>query len=551
MMFGVLVDVSGSMEMSYALERSRRDANVERVHAIITTIINIVNREVTHYDRPESIFVSAFGLDTKNVNTCDLVALLDLIAGREDLRREKGEDKAWNELADLISGPEDLRCQSGHEALIGLAKRENAPHAEQLIKKYLSESQARDLYKILCFDKSLMSEMSDILPQPDSRDLKKLKMLPSKWEQKAVHRSEPYKFAEKLLQIRDNIIKRSLHCIEKPEPRPVQYVSELLEYLDLSQFSSRAHSESLHSRIRELIDSIKPYIFGGTPMCKAMYHALTVFKGAEAKSKVLFILSDGMSADGDPRPIAQEFQDLGIQIVTCYLTADRIYNPRCLLDKADPKWPKDGRSVLFEMSSTMRNIDPPVSYLVDAKWELPSSGESRLFIQANSLDVVNEVCETVVSQMNNPCDALVDMLEKVSLATYINQRNAEFEPKKQVESTCYANAVAAVFHLAMQRIIGREGRDTDFYAIRVRLIQEYGKSGANTRKVLEEVCPEYRLHFREVDETHARQALNKRQPVVATFFLSKEEWENFSKFYKKSPKGILQNSDVTGGLNVC
>ena len=130
----------------------------------------------------------------------------------------------------------------------------------------------------------------------------------------------------------------------------------------------------------------------------------------------------------------------------------------------------------------MRNIDPPVSYLVDAKWELPSSGESSLFIQANSLDIVNEACETVVSRINDPCDVLVDIIEKVPLATYINQRNAEFEPMEQVESTCYANAVAAVFHLAMHRIIGRQGGYPDFYTIRERLIQEYGKTHAKTRK---------------------------------------------------------------------
>ena len=189
------------------------------------------------------------------------------------------------------------------------------------------------------------------------------------------------------------------------------------------------------------------------------------------------------------------------------------------MDKAPPDW-SDGRLTLFEMSSTMRNIDPPVSYLVDAGWTLPASGESRLFVQANSLDVVDELCRTVISQLTNPCDALVDILEKVPLATYINQTNAEFEPKKQDGGTCYANAVAAVFHLAMHRIVGREGGyPPDFYEIRDRLVHEYGKHGASTIRVLEKVCPEYRLHFREVDETHARQAINNRRPVVARVFL--------------------------------
>ena len=536
-MFGVLVDVSGSMQSAYALDRSR-DANVERVHAIITTIINIVKREVIHHDRQASIFVSAFGL-CRTTDTCDLISLLDCIAGPRELRGR----------------------EVGHEALIELAKRNGAAHAEKWIKDHLSDSQAQDLYRVLCFDPSLIPSLIELLPGPTGApaavalnvmNFVSFGVVGNYVEGRAVHNSEAYQFAEKLIRDKDNIINRALERMQKPKPRSVRYVSELLDDLNLSKGSSAAtsesSSESLHDRIQELIDPIKPYIFGGTPMHKAMNDALAIFKEAEVKSKVLFILSDGASGDGDPRPIAQKLHNSDVTIVTCYLTADHIDNPRCLLDKAHPSWPNDGRSVLFDMSSTMRNIDPPLSYLVDAKWEVPSSGVSRLFVQANSLDVVDEVCETVVSQMTNPCDALVDILAKVPLSTYINQRNAEFEPKKQDGGTCYANAVAAVFHLAMHRIIGREGGYPDFYTIRDRLIEEYGKKGANTRRVLENVCPEYRLHVCQVDETHARQALNKRRPVVTTFSLFDEQWTKFSAFYRKSPKKILQKNDVGGEL---
>ena len=202
------------------------------------------------------------------------------------------------------------------------------------------------------------------------------------------------------------------------------------------------------------------------------------------------------------------------------------------------------------MSSTLKNTHTPISYLVDANWELPPSGRSRLFIQANSLDVVNEFCKIVVSQMTESCDALVHLLERVPLATYINQRNAGFEPKQQEKATCYANAIAAVFHLAMYRIVGREGGVPDFYAIRKRIIDEYGVDSAYTDQVLTKVCPEYRLHFHEVDETGARQAINKRQPVVATFSLYLDQWEKFSAFYEKTPKGILEKCDITGEFYV-
>lgn len=560
-MCGVLVDVSGSMESAYDLDASR-DAKVERIHTILTTIINIVNKEVAHHGREDSIFVSAFGL-CKAAGTCDLIGLLDLIAGPADMRGRKG----------------------GHEALIELAHRRQAPHFDEWIRKHLSKSEAEDLYRVLCIDQTLIPEIIELIPPKQTTNRVAtgktalnatavvlgtglgfavpglgLVLGPALGlavglggghiaEKGAVHNSEAYQFAQKLIRDKDDIINRTLQRIQYPKPRGVQYVSDLLESLNLSKKSS---TKTLHEEIREQIDPIKPYIFGGTPMCQAMNDAVAVFRNAEEQSKVLFILSDGQSADGDPLPIAQRLQGMGVTIVTCYLTADYIDNPKCLLDKADPTWltkdgrSKDGKSTMFEMSSTMRNTVTPVSYLVDADWELPPSGESRLFVQANSLDVVNEICETVVSQMANPCDTMVDILAKVPLATYINQRNDEFTPKRQDGGTCYANAIAAVFHLAMNRIVGRDGGVPDFYLIRDRLIKEYGKDGASTIGVLEKVCPEYRLHYQQVDETNAREALNKRRPVVATFSLYEDQWTKFSAFYKKSPKGILQRSDVEG-----
>ena len=599
-MFGVLVDVSGSMESAYALDRSS-DASVERTHAILTTIMNIVKREVAHHDRRESIFACAFGLNkegTQGIVTCDLISLLEYIAG----------------------GPRD-----GHQALIDLAKQHEAPQAEPWIRNHLSQLEARILYTALCSDPSLIQKLVELIPSsqasssasPSALSSKLLrKFLPSShtvvstmplsMQKVAVHKSEAYKLACEIiddppapLPLQDML--QSMH---HPQPRPVQHVTEMLDDLLQSKVSSALSSQSLHDRIHELLEPIKPYIFGGTPMCTALNDAVAVFRETNVTQKVLFILSDGHSTDGDPRPIAGELRDLGITIVTCFLTSDHIDNPRRLHYEVDPSWcPEshsqcptcynvyptglswcptcpnsgcplchswsatcrcwmwsycdglmcptcDSRAVLFEMSSTLKNTHTPISYLVDANWELPPSGRSRLFIQANSLDVVNEFCKIVVSQMTESCDALVHLLERVPLATYINQRNAGFEPKQQEKATCYANAIAAVFHLAMHRIVGREGGVPDFYAIRKRIIDEYGVDSAYTDQVLTKVCPEYRLHFHEVDETGARQAINKRQPVVATFSLYLDQWEKFSAFYEKTPKGILEKCDITGEFYV-
>ena len=564
-MFGILVDVSGSMQTAYALDRSS-DANVDRTHAIFTTVMNIVKREVVHHNRQDSIFVCAFGLcePTETV----LADLSPFASDAAETRvRETPVTCDLVSLLEYIAGPKDSRGKDGYEALIDLAKRHEAPHAEPWIKKHLSEPEAGILHKCLCYDTSLIPKLINLIPYQVTATtatvaystVTKVLSLTGAVEARntqeseaaLVHRSQAYKLAREIIE------NARLPIVEQPTPRPVQDVSELLDYLLLqSKVSSSAFasarsspSESLHDRIHEFLEHIKPYIYGGTPMCKALNDAVSVFKKTNADPKVLFVLSDGQSADGNPRPIAQQLRGLGVTIVTCFLTSDHIDNPRRLSDEADPDWRKSsekGTLAMFEMSSTIKNTHTPVSYLIDANWELPPSGVSRLFVRANSLDVVNEMCKIVVSQMTKNCDALVHILEKVPLAIYINQKNAEFEPKTQEGGTCYANAIAAVFHLAMHRIVGREGGIPDFLEIRDRIIKEYGVHGAATKKVLEKVCPEYRLRFRQVDETGARQAINERRPVVARFMLYAPQWTKFSTFYKRTPKGILNKSDVTG-----
>ena len=285
-------------------------------------------------------------------------------------------------------------------------------------------------------------------------------------------------------------------------------------------------------------------------MCKALKEAFAVFKEKKDAKNCLLFRMDHQQTDGDPLPTAEKLRSMGVITATCYLTSSPIPNPKKLYDKTDSTISQctDGRNVLFKMSSVLENTQPPITNLVDAQWELSPSGESCLFFQANSLDVVNEFCETVIVQMTMSCDALVDLVGKVDLATLINQENAQFKAKEQELETCYANAIAAVFYLAMHRIVDREGGHPDFYDIRERIVDEYGYEGAYTDNVLENVSGEYCLHYVEVDGNGARQALNERRPVVARFIWYEEEVERFNDFFSKNPKGTLRKDDLRGEL---
>ncbi len=141
-------------------------------------------------------------------------------------------------------------------------------------------------------------------------------------------------------------------------------------------------------------------------------------------------------------------------------------------------------------------------------------------------------------------DALSELLVSVDLDIYISQSTSEFEAKEQLGRTCYANASAAVLHLAMQRILGREGGYPDFDVLKDNMIETYGMHGSNTSKVLQEICPEYRLRSQEVCIKRAMEAVVKKRPIVASFHLTDGEWEAFSNFYHYNPTGILTQNEL-------
>ena len=509
-MFGALLDVSGSMEQSFAASYDKSDAltdnNVKRSHGIVTTLGNIVNQEITSYERKDLVFASAFGLNAskcEDADTCDFISLLE-------------EREVLQEFHKILDRYENKHPHDGHEILIDFAMSKNAPHAVPWIKETLTQKEAGILCEILKNDEKSTKELIALIPPEGTYEEVQDKrskidkgttvgkvtlivgvtgfligiifppILPivligvalagggaaveaggnaaNKSIDSAVNEHEALKLARNIVEAKLCKLKAVWKKLQNLKPRSAVYVSDLLDAV------LQENKEMSSSHIHEIIDSIKPYIYGGTPMVKSLTEAKEVFDcNTEINPKVLFILSDGHSADGDPVFISQELQRSNVIVVTCYFTSHPIPNPKYLVDKEDASWDKGAR-ILYRMSSTMVNTNAPITHLVDYGWKLPLSGECRLFVQVNSLDVVEEFCKVAVSQLTHGTDSLVHMLGRVSLATYINQKNDDFEARLQVGPTCYANAIAAVFHLAMLRIVGREGGYPTFKAIRAHVI---------------------------------------------------------------------------------
>ena len=358
------------------------------------------------------------------------------------------------------------------------------------------------------------------------------------WSQSFVSR------VQQLSQSTEIIETISESALGKLTPRPIHQILQLIK--NLSSLNFPKPIPFMYALVATLLEQ---YIYSSAPMCQAMQNALDIFKEAKATKKILFILSSGHSTDGDPRGIAQELKKHDVTIVTCYLTHETIKDPKCLYNSPQETMldPSEGRRVLFDISSSIMNTNPAVSYLVDLHWRLPQSGESRLFFQACNLDGMNEVdFKSNSARYAMLFNALGDILEKLYLATKITRINAGFKAKNQHGKTCYANAIAAVFYLAMHRIVGREGGYPTFHDIKIDLIKKYGSEGANAKSVIHNESPKYRLRYKEVDEDGARQAVLHRRPVVTTFYLRANQWDKFSTFFKETRTGILKREDIGG-----
>lgn len=306
-------------------------------------------------------------------------------------------------------------------------------------------------------------------------------------------------------------------------------------------------------RSRELLRSIEPFIYGRTPLYESIEKATKLFEDTASKfsihKKLLFILSDGDPTDGENtnhaginRAVAK-LTAANVTVVSCFITESTQITPRRLYSKMEPDW-NPGAKFLFSLSSPLQTQSLPRTIFVKRGWIIDSTNnETYLFLQVNHPDNMREACEVA---RNVVCcqDVLSDLLASVDLDVYINQKVTGFGAKEQEGGTCYANASAAVLDLSMRRILGREGGYPDFYELRKEFIKRYGTEGANTLKVLQEMCPKYRLHCEKVDLKGAMKAITAKRPVVTRFRLTDDERDSFGKFFKSKPTGILTKKEI-------
>ena len=305
-------------------------------------------------------------------------------------------------------------------------------------------------------------------------------------------------------------------------------------------------------RIKEIMDGIEPFVYGLTPLMKALDQVKKIFSIPRYKKlrKFLIVLSDGDPTDGDGcnAPTIQ-LEELGVKTICCYITQNDINNPKQLFSTKRDYWSKPAQ-FMFRLSSEVKTELLPRTIFIKRGWKVETTNNiTKLFAQVNHPALLDEITDFFRSILTSQ-DALADVLSSVSLDLYINQTKQDFEAPLQIGGTCYANAAATVLHLAMHRIVGRDGGYPKFDDLKNEMIEIYGNEGANTKDVLKRICPLYRLHVSEVNLKGALCAVAAKRLVVVTFQLTGKQWDSFSMFFHRNPRGVLTEEELTKHYNV-
>ena len=529
---GILVDVSGSMSNRVG-DRVETDSG-----SWARSIFKAVDELIKH-DVPSSnqAFALAFGSPFGS-QIFDLLSSLGKAneeqSAIEDLKSRKRRAQIINEALDILEkkGAKRVRHWGKMKVLLEVLDDTTAT----AILYYLQRSP--DFTRRFVYD-CLPPDCREIVTKPTNLSTEVAYGLSNNQRQEYATKESVREVIEKGKQL---LAKSRMVAVNNTAIISVQSASVILH-------ASIGDQEVTEERVDELLKTVEPYIYGQTPLIQAMRYSVDLFSRPEFANhmKLLFILSDGERNDrGNPPPPLQELSDLGVNIASCFISDHRMSDSRHLYSKANRSWEPPAK-FMFEISSIIKTQDIPRTLFVKRGWEIDiDNNETRLFFKVNHPDVIKDVCDMAKNAVLSQ-DALSDVLTSVDLDIYINNANKGLKAEDQgEEEICYAIASAVVMHLAMKRIIGRDRGYPDFFELRDKLIAEYGTDGARTKDVLQKVCPEYRLRCKEVNAFDAMKAISAKRPVVATFYLTVAQWDQFDRFFdeEKNKKEILTKSDL-------
>ena len=305
-----------------------------------------------------------------------------------------------------------------------------------------------------------------------------------------------------------------------------------------------------------LMDLISQYIYGITPLYTALNISFDNFKKQSNNNinKYLFIISDGELNDITKnfdyiKEIRDKATNNNIIVISIFLTANGIPKCETFYDEVQPHF-TNGSKDLFLMSTTLTYEHPIIKFFIKKGWNIPISGECKLFVEISNsknldefINLVNEAIGELnyknnIEKIENPI-SLINLIASTKLDYYVNSNINETKAGDQGnKKTCYSNAMAATICLASARVYTR--KPLEFLDVRNKLENKYGKNGIDLYKALNESLGQYKLKYKPIDEEkEARKAIIETRPCLAVFQLTSMQKENFKEFFQTNPKGIL------------
>eukprot|EP00047_Mylnosiga_fluctuans_P006627 m.248078 g.248078 ORF g.248078 m.248078 type:complete len:424 (+) comp15621_c0_seq1:29-1300(+) len=408
-LLGVLVDLSGSMRETYAVDSDLSDRS-SGANSRASAVLKGAQKLLARTSSPNNqVFAQAIGIqprpDIGMAERCDLLYLLE-------------HAPAWA----CPPSPQ------GQEHLLELAKERGA---FDKAKKWIAECKFENrecwyLYRALRLQEHRIQPLIDALPSNtvemayDSADTvgaglgalsiavgsllgpggmvegafvgQKAMKVVDDMKADAIQTQPAYKRAREaitagMILLRNDLVR--LETVPMSAARAAEVLHQFLEG------GSRP------------LDGVEDLIYGNTPLLHALKDARALFARYECENKILLVFSDGLATDGI-ESIPSEGAAIraeGVLIASCFLCQD-IIGVAGATDKAfysapDPAWVDPGLLNLYEISSPLERSHALVKLMADEGWGLPpGDGPVRLFARVSTQRAVDEFCALLAKHNN-------------------------------------------------------------------------------------------------------------------------------------------------------
>ena len=496
-----LIDVSGSMRYAYSKKYSN-----SKIESLIDTIRNVIFSDNILGSEKDIDFYSLIFGTSKIQNWLNALELFDTLKENQNI------------IENIKSDPK-YKCDNPQKKIIELLENEGAIDIDRYIKKLPSDYLHVLLYYIKN-DKLLLKEIYERLPNCH----KKTKSIFFSFGNSICRGvGGLMNFDEEIKEHYDFVYNKVKGKIieEKIDKKEIKEIIGDSIYNLRKKLSSFLDSSSKNRYLNE-IESI---IYGYTPMNKVFNDLFNFINNNNFlyKNKVIFLLSDGESTDGNPKDnVIEQLKNTNSHLISCFLSSESQNCPKKIYDENDKiNNLTKGEKILFEMSSIISSTNPFFDYLEEKGWEIPKNGKCKLFLRVNDPNILNEYLSIITSLVKEN-DVLFDLIGKINFQQYITDNINNFEPKQQEGPTCYAHSIATVIHMCLNKIFNKD--IPSFEDIRNDIIDNYEEC-KGIKKILKKVLPKYKLNYKEINEKEAKYAIQKGRPCLFSFLLNKRGWE--------------------------